>query len=323
MEKKFSFLFFDVEKRLISTDGGKDTYAIIGKIDSKEKLFCTVSSRYTSVTNEEAIKHANQVCIDFYKQQTIKNIDLIRVNHAKNLAWFAGDLASLEKKISLYEKDDHFAYLRVINSYDKSHALSYEIGVCRSACSNGMIVGEKTLAKMNIDRRNLKATTFYRNLFLEELEKILKDYIKKISSVKISHHFFDDIIRLAFAENQKQEARLTKLRHSQRDIFEDKPLRSEFSILKNIDHISTIDRRSIPAEELSAHYIRQFGETGYALFNTMTDIASHSESENSLYYHQLERSAGTWLEDFADNINEYVKTDTFSFDNYLEYLIGR
>ena len=54
-------------------------------------------------------------------------------------------------------------------------------------------------------------------------------------------------------------------------------------------------------------YIRELGENGYALFNAITDIASHS-IDNNRYFRRdvnaMQRLAGNWIHDFSKRNRE-------------------
>ena len=66
-------------------------------------------------------------------------------------------------------------------------------------------------------------------------------------------------------------------------------------------------------------YIDELGENGYALFNAITDIASHT-IDNNRYFRRdvnaMQRLAGNWIHAFSREIER----PDFDIDSYLEQL---
>ena len=66
-------------------------------------------------------------------------------------------------------------------------------------------------------------------------------------------------------------------------------------------------------------YIDGLGENGYALFNAITDIASHT-IDNNRYFRRdvnaMQRLAGNWIHSFSREID----SPDFDITNYLEQL---
>ena len=60
-------------------------------------------------------------------------------------SWAHIDLTAEGLEFAPIDKDPWLPFLRVTNSYNRSRALGFTVGVCRSICTNGMIFGEQSL----------------------------------------------------------------------------------------------------------------------------------------------------------------------------------
>jgi hypothetical protein len=71
--------------------------------------------------------------------------------------------------------------------------------------------------------------------------------------------------------------------------------------------------------ELCVRYRRESGENAYAVFNAVTEFASHPPANCHVHRerHSLQRLAGAWLTDFVQRCHQ----PGFSVTSYLEELM--
>ena len=73
------------------------------------------------------------------------DLQLFNVTMPATRSWAHIDLTAEGLDFAAVDKDDWLPFLRVTNSYNRSRALGFTVGVCRSICTNGMIFGEQSL----------------------------------------------------------------------------------------------------------------------------------------------------------------------------------
>jgi hypothetical protein len=70
--------------------------------------------------------------------------------------------------------------------------------------------------------------------------------------------------------------------------------------------------------ELCDRYARELGENAYAVFNAVTEFASHPPANRHVHRerHSLQRLAGTWLSNFT----QHCRQPGFNLTSYLAEL---
>ena len=71
-------------------------------------------------------------------------LKLFNVTMLATRSWVHIDLTAEGLEFAPREKDTWVPFLRVTNSYNRSRALGFTVGVCRWICTNGMIFGERS-----------------------------------------------------------------------------------------------------------------------------------------------------------------------------------
>jgi hypothetical protein len=71
-------------------------------------------------------------------------------------------------------------------------------------------------------------------------------------------------------------------------------------------------------DSVESRYLEELGETAYAAFNAITDIASHAPNNRCIHRdrHSLQRLAGTWVSQFSQQCRE----PAFDLTSYLDDL---
>ena len=118
---------------------------------NKCHVFATVTDKYKLVTNEDAYKWAEPVVGAVFNRSQLKNFECFNVRMTATRSSCCIDLIrKLEGgnvvSFQPFKADDPWtAFIRIINSYNKTACLKYQLGFCRWICQNGMIFESKSV----------------------------------------------------------------------------------------------------------------------------------------------------------------------------------
>jgi hypothetical protein len=75
----------------------------------------------------------------------VVDMECLKITMPKTRSFCHIDLVHKTADFSPWEKDKWTAFLRIINSYNRTRLLRFELGFCRWICLNGMIFGRKSI----------------------------------------------------------------------------------------------------------------------------------------------------------------------------------
>ena len=143
--------FFPVSKvRVRATDTGhtfRRHWAVVA--DDRREVFAIVTEDYRLVSNLRAYELGRRAFALVFGDQATKRLQLFNVNMPMTRSWVNLDLTAGGLDLAPLDEDRWLPFLRVTNSYNRSRALGFTVGVCRWICTNGMIFGEQSL-KLNV-----------------------------------------------------------------------------------------------------------------------------------------------------------------------------
>ena len=157
--------------------------------------------------------------------------------------------------VAAHERPEAFGpFVRVANSYNGLRALAFAIGFFRKVCANGLILPE-TIIEFKFTHLNRdigKAIHFeVAHDRLAKLRTGFGDHVAALRACRIRREEVEPLVLRVLA------IRLPKLRE---------PNSSEFADWSTLStHIA----------ELCGRYTLELGENGYAVFNAITEFASH------------------------------------------------
>lgn len=172
----------------------QDFAAVVGKFDDKESIFSIVTKDYHLIKNEEALElgiTAYQKLLD----KTSKNdFEIFNVIYPKTRSSVSIDIVHNEFKVNVWKKEVYVPYLRIINSYNRTKALTFDIGFCRKLCDNGVIF-EKDIVKIKIyhQRRNFNQNQLFDSFDITRFNKYIeefKNHLLKTQEIKIDKQYF-------------------------------------------------------------------------------------------------------------------------------------
>ena len=265
-----------------------------------------VSKNYRLLTNEQALKMGKQCCAELFGSNGAANIEVFNVDAPSTASYCYIDLIHRGYVMNLWSdsarSDSYIPYVRVTNSYNRSRALRFDIGFCREVCLNGAIFGAETIPFVyNHTKHELNTSDVRFNLQKGKIGKLLQDFefhTNKLRNYRIPKARALDIIRALFRIKDENDI----------DFDSEKENRAEYDALLHV-----LDWRL-------NKYIGALDDNSYALFNAVTDIASHSIDNNRYFrrpeIHAMQRLAGEWIHSFSREID----SPDFDIDSYLEQL---
>ena len=264
-----------------------------------------VSKNYKLVTNEEAVEMGKQCCAELFGSNGAANIEVFNVDAPSTGSYCHIDLVHRGYVTKLMwgeeQSDIYIPYVRITNSYNTSRALRFDVGFCREICLNGAIFGAETITfAYNHTKHELNNSVRF-NLQKGKIGKLIEDFeshINKLRNYRIPKGQGLDLLRVLFQIKDENKINFES----------EKEDRGEYDTLLRI-----LDCRL-------NKYIGELGENGYALFNAVTDIASHTIDKNRYFrrheIHAMQRLAGNWINSFQKEIER----PDFDIDSYLEQL---
>jgi len=315
---QLSELMFDVELIPIETQPFQsekyptlppliiDDYFSVTNIKTRECL-SVVSKGYRLIHNREALKIGKEAFSYLFPSVNTNDLIPYKVIAPKRKTFCHIDLIHKDVNFNVWEQDTWFPIIRITNSYNKTYALSFEIGFVRKLCSNGVIFNKKTITvKINHTKREqdweIKAD-------LDQLKALEMEFTNHMLNLK---RFFLDkkyIFPLVCkALNLNYEPKET-----QKDLFGSTQSPYQTRIME--------EGRRLKAESnnLAIQYAKTLGENAYTAFNVITDIISHQDK------HKIFQNYSTNVRNLNSNLSEWIQQFTeeaekrnFNIENYLE-----
>jgi hypothetical protein len=188
-------------------------------------------------------------------------------------------------------------FIRVTNSYNGLRALAFDIGFFRKVCKNGLILPKSIIRFRFIhSQRDIreKITFDVAHERLTEFKSSLNHYLETLHECQVT--------RAEFAPLSCAILRIRKPKETK----DPNPAIKDWIVL--VRHLNSICGR----------YIDELGENAYAVFNAITDFASHPPENRCLHRdrHSLQRLAGAWVSSFSKECRQ----PGFKLSGYLKKL---
>ena len=250
--------FFPVSKvRVRATDTGhtfRRHWAVVS--DDRREILSIVTEDYQLVSNLRAYELGRRAFAFVFGDDAAARLKLFNVTMPATRSWAHIDMTADGLDFAPLDEDHWFPFLRVTNSYNRSRALGFTVGICRDICTNGMIFGEQSL-KLNV--------THAKDVDLER--RLVEAFGRQ---------------RFDVAGCADKLARLTKL-----SVPEERFLAGMLEILE-VKLPAELSRNAARRDGwlrlgpclrgLSKKYREELGATAYALVNAATEYASDSNA---------------------------------------------
>lgn len=190
----------------------------------------------------------------------------------------------------------HGPFVRVINSYNRTRALSFEIGYFRKVCKNGLILRNSLIQfKMSHQRRDIGESVRFA-VDQDKLGKQRKDFLEflaKLQACEIPASLVSEISCRVLGFKQPDAP--------------SNALDPRWIAWRNLEKI---------VSQASERYVGELGANAYAVMNVVTDIASRPPENLAVRRdkNSLQRLAGQWVSDFS----AVCGTEGFDLSKYVE-----
>ena len=302
-------VFFPVEEypvfASIRNKTGENQIAIPNKkaiVNLKSgRVVGVVGSGYRLVTNREALEMASECCQSVFPETkpgewTVRATDApatgghCYIDLVHNSAGL--DFSFVQAK----DRPDVFGpFIRVTNSYNGLRALSFDIGFYRKVCRNGLIAPQSVIRFKFVHARSAIGEVIKFEIARERLAGLqtsFTNYLGVLRDFRVGRNQFET---LAFA---------VLWIHKPKHAIPASKTAADWEALEK--HLATMCDR----------YASELGENAYAVFNAITEFASHPPENRCIYQdrHGFQRRAGAWLNDFSRE----CRLPGFSLERHIE-----
>lgn len=263
------------------------------------QIISVVGKNYRLITNSEGLEMGKQIFSLLYPHVNSNELIPYKVVAPNSKASAHIDLIHKDVNFNVWEQETWLPFLRISNSYNKTYALSFEIGFVRKLCSNGVLFNKDTM-KLKYVHNKSNALNIKNDASL--IEATSKVFAKQCSILRK----FEIPQKLIFA----LVCHIMKINLA---IPDKKQLNKKITFLENLQAI---------IQALTAEYSNKQGFNAYTALNVVTDIVSHqNEYKNLTGYYFSVRSHYTRPTDWIEDFSEQIKHDNFTLSNYLESTI--
>lgn len=251
-------------------------------VSESGEVFSVVTRDYHLVSHREAYEFGIQAFAHAFGKEASEALKIFNVRMPSTRAWVQVDLTADSLAFEPKKDDQWLPFLRVINSYNRTKALEFTLGLCRWICKNGMIFGSWSATFRNTHRCQVA-----------ELPKRLRNT------------FDDKLVQRRLPRFRSQLARLVDLRVP--------PHAFVSGCLEILQFRPPADLQSDPRgkswgqlgshlEQLGAKYKKELGANAYALVNAASDYASDLDAPmmNAGRVHGLQTRCGRWIEEVGN-----------------------
>lgn len=250
-EEKLEKLFFEVDINPLFYKNSEDKIVSLNNykgIFQKEdnKLISIQEKEGIILSNEKALNFGKQIFKKLYPQIEKDKLKVFKVDYPDSMKFCQIRMIDEAVNFEVFDQDNWYPYLEIINSFDHSTSGSYELGFVRELCSNGIGIGTQIHFSMSDGI----------NLIADEIEESANDLQVK----------FTEMLRLL--KNQKMDEDSMGLE-----------VRFAFSELQRINRIESDSWSSNWLDniiyKLTQKYISELGENKYSALNVISDITSN------------------------------------------------
>ena len=269
------------------------------------RVLGVVSRGYRMVSNGKALDWAYQCCCLAFPETKpgewqVTASDAPHTGSYCNIDLMHNTTALDFSLVSPQSRPEAFGpFVRVTNSYNGLRALTFDIGLYRKVCKNGMIVPDAIIRfkYAHLSRDIGREIAFeIDHARLEKVKTVFNDYMDVLRECAVPRAYFLPLLQGVLHINEP------------RNITTDRKITDEWKSLSG--HL----------EATCYQYVQELGENAYSAFNAITDFGSHPPENRCVYRdrHSYQQLAGAWLSAF----HEECRQKDFSLSDYLVRLAG-
>ncbi|MEI6139799.1 MAG: DUF932 domain-containing protein [Mariniphaga sp.] len=275
--------------------------ALFNKRD--DQLLSVVSNNYQLVSNQQALETGLKVFCELFPSVNEKDLIPFKVISTNKLTFCHIDLIHRELNLSKWKQDTWLPFLRISNSYNRTVALSFEIGFVRELCSNGFIFDKESIKVKFAHTKGLIPVDF--DVDVSKFRKYEVDFVNHLHNLNrfyVDPHYVLPLVLKALNLNFNLQC------ENQRQLAKE---------LERYTQTKTI------ITDLTDMYYKELKPTAYAVLNIITDYISHQDKYNTIplfsshingYYNK----PGNWIQNFTAEI----QSPKFIMEEYLGEFIS-
>lgn len=228
----------------------------------------------------------------------LEDFEVFNIITPKTKSYCHIDIIHKKYTVNIWKEEVWLPYVRITNSYNKTKALRFDLGFCRTLCDNGVIFEKETLKVQYYHTKQhllLKDGNF--DITFKKLQRLETEFLEYMNNLKRYHvpeGYVLPTICKALSIDFDLNSDDQKRRGKQSDLLE------EFT-----------DK----GKKIIKSYYDEMGPTAYTLLNIISDIASRPivKMGPGIMIDAYQKRTGTWVKDF---IQEIERKD-FDFEQYL------
>ena len=260
-----------------------------------DHVFAVVTENYKLVTNQQAYELAAEALKTVFNFTSLADMACLKIIMPKTRSFCHIDLIHKERGFEPLKGDQWIPFIRITNSYNRTHRLRFEIGFCRLTNFNEVIFESKSVEISFAHTKQLHDIMLRWHENLGEIKELEIEFINQLRNLERFHVPRRYMLPLACK------------------VFGIK-LNPNSPISSNRINDLILFRNDI--NRLTNDYFYTLGEQGYAALNVLMDYAIQPvgvmSPENKIDRYQ--RKAGDWINDFS----KQIESREFSFENYLK-----
>lgn len=268
---------------------------------SNGQIISIVGKNYQLISNEKAIVMGKQIFTQLYPWVKADELIPYKVVAPNSKASAHIDLIHEAVDFKVWQQEAWLPFLRTSNSYNRSIALSFEIGFVRKLCSNGVLFNKKSLKFKFLHNRGSMVDLMQAAKQIKTTSDIFSDQCKRLKDYQIPQELMFALV--------------CQILNINLELPEEKQISKKINSLGNLIDLTKI---------LTTGYISELGSNAYAAFNVVTDLVSHQDQYKNLtgYYFNVRSyfsKPTDWMEDFSNR----VKQEKFVYNDYLKETVDR
>jgi len=257
-------------------------------------IISIVGKNYRLITNKEALEMGKYLFCKLYP--AVKTEELFPYNVITPVSKASAHIDLIHESVNfmVLEQENWLPFLRITNSYNRSCALSFEIGFVRKLCSNGVMYNKQSTKLKYIHTNSTNMSLLSDVKKIDEVKTIFINQCAQLSDYKLNHNLMFALvchilkINLNLLDNQQRNKKLLQLE-------------SLYKLVTNLTNLYKVNTEV----------------NGYTVLNVVSDIVSHQYEYKNLpgFYFNVRSFYARptdWMEDFAGKIgNENFTLDEF------------
>lgn len=277
--------------------GAPDYRAVVNQ--SNGQIISIVGKNYQLISNEEAINKGKQIFTQLYPGVRSDELIPYKVVAPNSKASAHIDLIHEKVNFKVWDQETWLPFLRTSNSYNRSVALSYEIGFVRKLCSNGVLFNKQSIKLKYLHNKGNTVDVIH-----------AADQIKTTSTLFTDQCLF---LRNYPIPKELMFALVCQILNVNLQLPNNNQFNKKLNSLELLYELTKI---------LTAVYAEQTGLNAYTAFNVVTDLVSHQDHYKILpgYYFNVRSyfaKPTDWMEDFTNK----TKAKSFDYKDYLKETI--